>query len=113
MNEELKSCPFCGRKPKLYETDHGDIKSAMIECGLCHATIESDSRNQKTATKRATTRWNHRTDGWIKIDPSDASTLPEEEGYYFCHLNGNELLCQPKDEDIFEAVQARLSDLHA
>jgi Lar family restriction alleviation protein len=64
MNEELKPCPFCGGEAKLYETDHGDIKSAMIECKKCHATIECDSRNQKTSSKRAVTKWN-------RLDPAE------------------------------------------
>jgi len=37
--DELKHCPFCGGEAKLYETDHGSITSAMIECKGCRATI--------------------------------------------------------------------------
>jgi Lar family restriction alleviation protein len=54
MNIELKTCPYCGKKPK-YETFHdGFIRWHRIECKNCNIIMDKNTRKEIADT------WNKR-----------------------------------------------------
>ena len=73
QNYNLKPCPFCGRKPKLYEipphthqiaTFMPDFAGEWIcECVICGQAITEG----KTA-EEAAKNWNRRAPGWFSVD---------------------------------------------
>jgi len=39
MNEQLKSCPFCGKDPELDQYDDGLDGLSFIKCETCNISI--------------------------------------------------------------------------
>lgn len=61
MMVEVKSCPFCGATPKLYD----DKNSAYIYCPICRACstpFENEAETKGIYIEVAITAWNRRTD---------------------------------------------------
>ena len=63
---ELKPCPFCGGKPKLYY--HGPTEGGFVLCTKCKAStnIFDKQRNEEDCKAVAVKAWNRRwgdTDG--------------------------------------------------
>ena len=58
MTEQLKPCPFCGRKPKLERSTRPGSEQATVKCGNwgCYGSPTST----KGTVAEAVTKWNHR-----------------------------------------------------
>ena len=68
MTEQLKRCPFCGKRPKLWRMRHSaadlDVKISC-ENSACQAnprvTVSADGvHNEKAAADKAAMLWNRR-----------------------------------------------------
>ena len=79
MSEEIKPCPFCGKKAELFERDISDFPGEPedekwdIRCKTldCYMEYGGDFYDTKEGI---TKRWNKRPDNWISIK----ERLPEE-----------------------------------
>lgn len=65
---ELKACPFCGGKARLYKSVLFSAH-AMVKCTQCHAqTAEYSQMDMENAIWFATNAWNRRKDSYVFYD---------------------------------------------
>lgn len=58
--DELKPCPFCGGKPRLFVSD-----GVRVICSKCYASTKALTdrmENDSNATERVIEAWNRRAD---------------------------------------------------